>query len=228
MKKKICLIYTGGTIGMVKSDQGYVPGSDGFLKLLRSLPELSRPEFPDFETIVFSPLLDSSDIAVAEWNKLGRVIASRYEACDGFVVLHGTDTMAYSASALSFMLEGLDKPVIFTGSQIPLYELRSDGRDNLISAMLLAASDRIREVCIYFDGQLLRGNRCTKLSADRMHAFSSPTSRRWSRPASIFSSCRRCPCPGRRRSSAFSPLKPSRWASSRYFRASSLSYLSPS
>ncbi len=174
MKKKICLIYTGGTIGMVKSDKGYVPSGSAFLQLLQSLPEFSNPDFPEYETIVFSPLLDSSDIAVDEWNKLGRTIASRYNACDGFVVLHGTDTMAYSASALSFMLENLDKPVVFTGSQIPLYELRSDGRDNLISAILLAASDQIHEVCIYFGGQLVRGNRATKLSSDGMHAFDSP------------------------------------------------------
>lgn len=174
MKKKICLLYTGGTIGMIKSEKGYIPSGDAFLQLLEKLPEFSNPDFPEYETIVFSPLLDSSDIAVAEWNKIGRTIASRYEACDGFVVLHGTDTMAYSASALSFMLENLNKPVIFTGSQIPLYELRSDGRDNLISAMLLAASGRIREVCIYFGGQLLRGNRSTKLSSDGMHAFDSP------------------------------------------------------
>lgn len=174
MDKKICLIYTGGTIGMVKSAQGYIPSGEGFLHLLSEMPELTRPGFPAYETVVFSPLLDSSDMAVEDWNKLGRTIASRYEACDGFVVLHGTDTMAYSASALSFMLEGLDKPVIFTGSQIPLYELRSDGRDNLISAMLLAASGRIREVCIYFGGLLLRGNRATKLSSDGMHAFDSP------------------------------------------------------
>ena len=174
MKKKICLIYTGGTIGMVHSDKGYIPSGEGFLKLLRGMPEFSHPDFPDFEMIVFSPLLDSSDMDVEDWNKLGRTIASRYAACDGFVVLHGTDTMAYSASALSFMLENLDKPVIFTGSQIPLYELRSDGRDNLIAAMLLAASDKIREVCIYFGGVLLRGNRATKLSADGMRAFDSP------------------------------------------------------
>ena len=174
MKKKICLIYTGGTIGMVKSEKGYVPSEDAFLQLLNRLPEFTNPDFPEYETIVFSPLLDSSDIAVDEWNKMGRTIASRYEACDGFVVLHGTDTMAYSASALSFMLENLEKPVIFTGSQIPLYELRSDGRDNLISAMLLAASDNIREVCIYFGGKLLRGNRATKLSSDGMNAFDSP------------------------------------------------------
>lgn len=174
MKKKICLIYTGGTIGMVHSDEGYVPSGEGFMHLLDNMPELKHSDFPEFETVVFSPLLDSSDMAVEDWNKLGRTIASRYHACDGFVVLHGTDTMAFSASALSFMLENLEKPVIFTGSQIPLYELRSDGRDNLISAMLLAASDHLKEVLIYFGGKLLRGNRSTKLSADGLQAFDSP------------------------------------------------------
>ncbi|MBQ4424487.1 MAG: type I asparaginase [Lachnospiraceae bacterium] len=174
MKKKICLIYTGGTIGMVKSEAGYVPAGQAFLNVLEQLPELYFPDFPDYEVIVFDPLLDSSDIAVDEWNKIGRTIAARYHACDGFVVLHGTDTMAYSASALSFMLENLDKPVIFTGAQIPLYEPRSDGRDNLITAMMFAASERIREVCIYFGGQLLRGNRSTKASSDQLLAFTSP------------------------------------------------------
>ena len=174
MKKKICLIYTGGTIGMVHSDKGYIPSGEGFLKLLKGMPEFSHPDFPDFEMIVFSPLLDSSDMDVEDWNKLGRTIASRYAACDGFVVLHGTDTMAYSASALSFMLENLDKPVIFTGSQIPLYELRSDGRDNLINALLIAAEGRAKEVCIFFGGRLLRGNRATKYSADELIAFVSP------------------------------------------------------
>ena len=174
MKKKICLIYTGGTIGMVKSEAGYVPAAQAFLGLLEQIPEMHFPDFPDYEVIVFDPLLDSSDIAVEEWNKIGRTIAARYHACDGFVVLHGTDTMAYSASALSFMLENLDKPVIFTGAQIPLYEIRSDGRDNLLTAMLFAASDRIREVCVCFGGQLLRGNRSTKVSSDQLLAFTSP------------------------------------------------------
>ena len=174
MKKHICLIYTGGTVGMVNSERGYVPDNARFLAELKEIPDLKVPEAPDYEVIVFDPLLDSSDIAVHEWNKIGRAIAQRYDACDGFVVLHGTDTMAYSASALSFMLEGLDKPVIFTGAQIPLYEMRSDARDNIVTAMMIAAEGREREVCLYFGGKLLRGCRATKSSSDALEAFESP------------------------------------------------------
>ena len=122
----------------------------------------------------FAPLLDSSNIAVQDWNKIGRVIARRYEEFDGFVVLHGTDTMAYTASALSFMLEGLRKPVVLTGAQIPLCMMRSDGLDNIVNAILIAASDRVHEVCLFFGGKLLRGNRSTKTSADLLEAFDSP------------------------------------------------------
>jgi L-asparaginase len=121
-----------------------------------------------------SPLLDSSDMAVDDWNRIGEEIAKRYDKYDGFVVLHGTDTMAYTAAALSFMLEGLNKPVILTGSQIPLCEIRSDGQDNLVTSLLIASSGRINEVCLYFGGRLLRGNRATKLSADGLFAFDSP------------------------------------------------------
>ena len=172
--KKICVIYTGGTIGMIKSERGYVPDRDRFKAELAGIPDLHTPDAPEYEVIVFEPLLDSSDIAVREWNKIGRVIAQRYEACDGFVVLHGTDTMAYSASALAFMLENLDKPVVFTGAQIPLYEMRSDGRDNIVTAMMIAAEGKIREVCLYFGGKLLRGCRATKSSSDALEAFESP------------------------------------------------------
>ena len=174
MPSRICLIYTGGTIGMVPSENGYVPDRDAFLRSLDGIPDLHAPDFPEWEVEVFRPLLDSSDIAVDEWNKIGRAIAARYDRFDGFVVLHGTDTMAYSASALSFMLEGLDKPVIFTGAQIPLCQLRSDGRENIVTAMLIAAGGRVREVCIYFNGRLLRGNRSTKRSSDQFGAFESP------------------------------------------------------
>ena len=173
-KKKVCIIYTGGTIGMVPSENGYVPKANVFSEALQKINDLHRPEFPDWELIEFSPLLDSSDIAVLEWNKIGRVIAGRYEEYDGFVVLHGTDTMAYSSSALSFMLENLNKPVVFTGSQIPLCRMRSDGLDNLINSILIAASDRVFEVCLYFGGKLLRGNCCTKKSSDLLEAFESP------------------------------------------------------
>jgi L-asparaginase len=113
-------------------------------------------------------------MTVHEWNHIASIIAERYEQYDGFVVLHGTDTMAYTASALSFMLENLAKPVVLTGSQIPLCEVRSDGRDNIITSLLIAASGKVQEVCLYFGGNLLRGNRATKYSADGLIAFVSP------------------------------------------------------
>lgn len=174
MTKRVCVLYTGGTIGMVESQNGYIPSRGAFLRAVEAIPDLSAPGFPSWEVVEFDPLLDSSDMAVEEWNKIGRAIAGRYDRFDGFVVLHGTDTMAYSASALSFMLEGLDKPVIFTGAQIPLCQLRSDGRENIVTAMLIAAGGRVSEVCIYFNGVLLRGNRSTKRSSDQFGAFESP------------------------------------------------------
>lgn len=173
-KKRVCMIYTGGTIGMVPSEQGYVPNSDRFLEMLNGIQDLHHPDMADWDLVEFDPLLDSSDITVKEWNKMGRAIAERYDDYDGFVILHGTDTMAYSASALSFMLENLGKPVIFTGAQIPLCELRSDGRDNIVNSLAIAASGRVHEVCLYFDGKLLRGNRSTKKSSDQFQAFESP------------------------------------------------------
>lgn len=173
-RPRVCIIYTGGTIGMVPSDSGYIPAANTLQQILEELPELRHGEMPEWELVEFSPLLDSSDMAVKEWNQIGQAVAQRYDRFDGFVILHGTDTMAYSASALSFMLEHLAKPVIFTGSQIPLCRLRSDGRDNLVTALLIAASGRVREVCIYFNGVLLRGNRSTKRSSDQLLAFESP------------------------------------------------------
>ena len=174
MDKRICILYTGGTIGMVPSEKGYVPSSGAFLELLRAIPDLYWQDMPKWDVVEFDPLLDSSDITVREWNQIGAAISARYAAYDGFVVLHGTDTMAYSASAISFMLENLSKPVIFTGSQIPLGQSRSDGRDNIISSLLIAASGQVHEVCIYFNGVLLRGNRSTKRSSDQFEAFESP------------------------------------------------------
>ncbi len=126
-----------------------------------------------------SPLLDSSDITVREWNKIGRVIARDYDRYDGFVVLHGTDTMAYTASALSFMLENLSKPVIITGSQLPIGEVRTDGEENLITALQIAAATApdgaplVQDVAILFENYLWRGNRATKMSADNFNAFKS-------------------------------------------------------
>ncbi|MEA4987838.1 MAG: asparaginase [Anaerovorax sp.] len=173
-KKNVCIIYTGGTIGMTKTKNGYAP-QDGYLPLLLSqMSELQSPRMPNYTLIELNPLLDSSNIAVNEWNQIANTIDLNYEKFDGFVVLHGTDTMAYTASALSFMLENLKKPVILTGSQIPFCEVRNDAKDNLITALLIAAEENIPEVCLYFSGKLLRGNRSTKMSADELIAFDSP------------------------------------------------------
>ncbi len=173
-RKKVLIIYTGGTIGMKNTERGYTPAPGFLSEELSQIPDLSRPELPLWDLIEMSPLLDSSNVSVAEWNKIGSVIYENYDKYSGFVILHGTDTMAYTASALSFMLEGLDKPVILTGSQIPLSEVRSDGRDNLITSVLIASEGVACEVCLYFSGRLLRGNRSMKMSADGLVAFDSP------------------------------------------------------
>ena len=174
MRKKILLLYTGGTIGMTPTDNGYAPLPGTLQKELDDISDLRSARMPDWQLEEVTPLLDSSNMTVMDWNRIGQLIAERYDEYDGFVVLHGTDTMAYTASALSFMLEGLAKPVILTGSQIPLCELRSDGRDNLITSLLIAGEGRVREVCLYFGNRLFRGNRATKSSSDGLNAFQSP------------------------------------------------------
>ncbi|MBQ5799123.1 MAG: asparaginase [Oscillospiraceae bacterium] len=172
--KKVLILYTGGTIGMTRGENGYAPQKGMFAAALDAISDLSSPELPAWELLELDTLLDSSNMTVHEWNHIASIIAERYEQYDGFVVLHGTDTMAYTASALSFMLENLAKPVVLTGSQIPLCEVRSDGRDNIITSLLIAASGKVQEVCLYFGGNLLRGNRATKYSADGLIAFVSP------------------------------------------------------
>lgn len=174
MKKKVCVIYTGGTIGMSRTGNGFAPVPGTLEKELAGIKDLTSPDMPDIDLIEFDPILDSSNITYEQWNQIADTIGSNYDGYDGFVVLHGTDTMAYSTSALSFMLEGLGKPVVFTGSQIPLSELRSDGRDNFITSVLIASESRLHEVCLFFSNTLLRGNRAMKYSADRLIAFSSP------------------------------------------------------
>lgn len=174
MKKKVLIIYTGGTIGMTRTQNGYAPQSGQFHLAMEAIPDLYAEQMPRWDMVEMQPLLDSSNMTLHEWNKIAQLIADHYDAYDGFVVLHGTDTMAYTASALSFMLEGLDKPVILTGSQIPMCEIRSDGRDNLITSLLIAGDEKVNEVCLYFGGKLLRGNRATKYSADGLIAFISP------------------------------------------------------
>jgi len=172
--KRICIIYTGGTIGMERGENGYEPGKEPFANIMARISDFSSPELPEYDVIEFSPLLDSSDVTVSEWNLIGRTIRDNMDKYDGFVVLHGTDTMAYTASALSFILRNLPKPVIITGSQIPLCEIRSDGKDNILASMMIAASGKVFEVCIFFAGKLLRGNRAIKMSADSLIAFDSP------------------------------------------------------
>ncbi len=171
---KVLIINTGGTISMTETAEGLKPDLGRFRAALAEMPELRNPKMPAWEMVNTDPLLDSSNMTVDEWNRLGEIVAENYDAYDGFVILHGTDTMAYTASALSFMFENLGKPVILTGSQIPLCEIRSDGKDNLITSLLIAGSGRVNEVCICFGEELLRGNRAIKYSADGFIAFKSP------------------------------------------------------
>ncbi|KAB0464497.1 asparaginase [Vibrio kanaloae] len=174
-RKHIYIAYTGGTIGMQKSvDHGYVPVAGFMDKQLAGMPEFHRPEMPEYTIHEYSPLMDSSDMTPLDWQTIADDIRANYDKYDGFVILHGTDTMAYTASALSFMLENLGKPVIVTGSQIPLAELRSDGQANLLNALHIAANYPINEVTLFFNNRLMRGNRSTKSHADGFNAFTSP------------------------------------------------------
>jgi L-asparaginase len=171
--KHIALIYTGGTIGMHATPQGYAPVPD-FPAALSALLDPHRDVLPRYTLHSYAVPIDSSNATPADWQTIARDIAGMYQQHDGFVVLHGTDTLAYTASALSFMLQGLRKPVIVTGAQIPLAVVRSDASQNLITSLQLACSDDINEVAVYFNQRLLRGNRSTKVSTERLQAFDSP------------------------------------------------------
>lgn len=175
---KVLLIYTGGTIGMNRNPRTGALEPFNFEHLLNNVPELEQ--FPvKISTFQFSPPIDSSDMSPKLWTDLAHIIANNYSRYDGFVILHGTDTMAYTASALSYMLENLTKPVILTGSQLPIGQLRTDGKENLITSIELATAKHhdgtamVPEVGIYFNGHLMRGNRTTKQSADNFNAFES-------------------------------------------------------
>ena len=174
MRKKIYIAYTGGTIGMRPSDSGYAPGSNLLGLLSQKLSTDVLTSLPEFELYEYPQLIDSSNVRPQNWQQIATDIAQRYHQFDGFVVLHGTDTMAYSCAMVSFMLQNLHKPVIFTGSQIPLCEARTDALENVIGALTLATDERIKEVCLYFSGRLLRGNRARKLHASQFDAFDSP------------------------------------------------------
>ena len=177
-KAKILLIYTGGTIGMVKDFKTGALIAFDFTELLNRIPELQLLDC-SIETYSFEKPIDSSNMNISDWQKMARVIEENYNDFDGFVVLHGSDTMSYSASALSFMLENLAKPVIFTGSQLPIGDLRTDAKENLITAIQIASLQKnkkpvIQEVGLYFEYRLYRGNRTTKISAEHFNAFTSP------------------------------------------------------
>lgn len=173
-RKRIYIAYTGGTIGMKASDSGYIPVKKHLTESIAKMPEFYRDEMPLFTINEYDPLIDSSDMTPGDWQRIADDIQRNYGNYDGFVVLHGTDTMAYTSSALSFMFEDLGKPVIVTGSQIPLTELRSDGQENLLNALYIAANFPINEVGLFFSNRLYRGNRCFKAYADGFDAFDSP------------------------------------------------------
>ena len=177
-KAKILLIYTGGTIGMMKDFETGALKAFNFSKLLQKIPELKQLDC-EIETISFENPIDSSNMNPLEWNKIATIIENNYAHFDGFVDLHGSDTMSYSASALSFMLENLSKPVVFTGSQLPIGDLRTDAKENLITAIQIASlqidnKPAISEVCLYFEYKLYRGNRTTKINSENFNAFISP------------------------------------------------------
>lgn len=177
-KPRILLIYTGGTIGMMKDFETGALKAFNFAKLLQKIPELKQLDC-EIETISFEQPIDSSNMNPAKWVKIATIIEDKYVDFDGFVVLHGSDTMSYSASALSFMLENLTKPVIFTGSQLPIGDLRTDAKENLITAIQIASLQHkhkpvVQEVCLYFEYKLYRGNRTTKINAEHFNAFTSP------------------------------------------------------
>ncbi|MBA4316801.1 MAG: L-asparaginase 1 [Flavobacterium sp.] len=177
-KAKILLIYTGGTIGMQKDFETGALKAFNFSKLLQKIPELKQLDC-EIDTVSFENPIDSSNMNPDDWSEIAKIIEDNYSRFDGFVVLHGSDTMSYSASALSFMLENLSKPVIFTGSQLPIGDLRTDAKENLITAIQIASlriEDKpvINEVCLYFEYKLYRGNRTTKINAENFNAFISP------------------------------------------------------
>lgn len=178
-RPNVLMIYTGGTIGMINDPKTGVLKAFDFNHLSAQIPELERLNV-SLTAISFGQPVDSSEMDPAKWAEIARIIYDNYATYDGFVVLHGSDTMAFTASALSFMLQGLSKPVILTGSQLPIGTIRTDGKENLITAIEIAASKlengqaRIQEVAIYFEYSLYRGNRTSKISATEFEAFSSP------------------------------------------------------
>lgn len=177
-KPHILIIYTGGTIGMVLNHKTNALKSFNFENIYKKIPELKLLDC-SISSVSFDTPIDSSNMNLSYWNEIADFIKINYNKADGFVILHGSDTMSYTASALSFMLEGLSKPVIFTGSQLPIGDLRTDAKENMITAIEIASTQEndkpiVKEVCIYFEYKLYRANRTTKTSAEQFEAFSSP------------------------------------------------------
>ena len=174
----ILIIYTGGTIGMIENPETGALENFDFEQFRHHVPELKRFNY-QIDALAFESPIDSSDMEPRYWVKMARIIAEHYDNYDGFVLLHGTDTMAFTASALSFMLENLGKPVIVTGSQLPIGQLRTDGKENLLTSIEIAAARNpegkpmVPEVCIFFESKLMRGNRTTKINAEGFNAFRS-------------------------------------------------------
>lgn len=178
MKRKVLIIYTGGTIGMEKDYETNSLRAFDFNHIFNKIPEMNLLEC-EVSVHQFSEPLDSSDVGPKEWKEIAQLIEKNYQNFDGFLILHGTDTMAYTASALSFMLKNLRKPVILTGSQLPIGDLRTDAKENLLTSLYYASlyqNDEavVQEVALYFEYKLLRGNRCLKYSAENFDAFISP------------------------------------------------------
>lgn len=178
MKRKVLIIYTGGTIGMEKDYETNSLRAFDFNHIFNKIPEMNLLEC-EVSVHQFSEPLDSSDVGPEEWKEIAQLIEKNYHSFDGFLILHGTDTMAYTASALSFMLKNLRKPVILTGSQLPIGDLRTDAKENLLTSLYYASlyqNDEavVQEVALYFEYKLLRGNRCLKYSAENFDAFISP------------------------------------------------------
>ncbi len=176
-KPSILILYTGGTIGMVQKTTNGILVPVKFDQILEEVPDLNRLGY-NLQVVTFTPPIDSSNMTPSIWVKIANTIERNYGKYDGFVILHGTDTMAYTASALSYMFENLDKPVVLTGSQLPIGILRTDGKENLITAIQIAAAQMngyaiVPEVCVYFNSKLFRGNRISKRHADDFSAFSS-------------------------------------------------------
>ena len=176
---KVLVLYTGGTIGMIKDPESGHLGSVDFNSVYEHIPELNRLQI-DITTQSFKTPVDSSEMSSNDWTRIAKVIEKEYNHFDGFVILHGTDTMSFAASALSFMIQDLRKPIIFTGSQLPIGVIRTDGKENLITALEIAAAKDsngesiIQEVAVYFEYSLYRGNRSSKVSSNQFEAFQSP------------------------------------------------------